>query len=724
MKGRLYVSGLILIILVVAVSTLLFVNKKVNVAAASTVFVNQPYYVHFSKPLDEKSIEKGKVNIKHADGKESKAVITLQQNKTSLSILHETPGDYILHVNGEAFQKSSSTSQKVEYKVIDQIEQLSTEQDLQDYFQNILNSERRNVNNRGVVMEESATVSSEASAADRAGADASHSTTNNQVEGIEEGDIVVTDGRYIYSIVDQRIIIMDAKNPQKMKQVNAIPLNQNSTPIQLMIHQDMLIIIYDQYIEMKPSKSTRYIGGTSMTKAAFYNIKDPANPKMIREIGQDGYMNGIRKYEDVLYIVTNKTPDYWIMTEKENVELKPYQYDSAKGEEVEPMDIRQLSILPGTMEPNYTIISAIDLKNLKDKKIETKGYLGGSSTLYMSENALYLTAFKFEMPKTLELDPSSSSEATTSIARDMIIAPTSTNTDIFKFAINGTEIELAATSSVSGTILNQFSMDEYNGHFRIATTDGYAWGREANSKNHLFILDENLKKVGELTDLAKGERIYSARFMGDKVYMVTFKETDPLFVIDASNASRPKVLGELKIPGFSNYLHPLDENHLVGIGYDTEVRVDDFTKEPFVITKGMKISLFDVTDFHNPKEQDMVVIGGRGTYSEVQYNHKALFRNSQYQYFGFPVSIYEGKGEHDIVYKGSGAQVYEITDEHGIQVKGDLVVPSREGEQYEDWESSINRLLYIDNVLYTISKKEVKSYDLQSFKQLGTLQIK
>ena len=212
--------------------------------------------------------------------------------------------------------------------------------------------------------------------------------------------------------------------------------------------------------------------------------------------------------------------------------------------------------------------------------------------------------------------------------------------------------------------------------------------------------------------------------MGDKAYIVTFKETDPLFVIDTAEPSNPKVLGELKIPGFSNYLHPLDENHLVGIGYDTEQRMDSWSKEPFTVTKGMKISLFDVSDFANPKEQDMVIIGGRGTYSEVQYNHKALFRNEALNYYGFPVILYEEGKNEDVKYKGLGALVYEITTEKGIQLKGNLITPAKANELYEDWESSISRLVYIDDALYTISPKEIKSYDLKTFESIGQMKIK
>ncbi|RKJ43845.1 hypothetical protein D7X33_35085, partial [Butyricicoccus sp. 1XD8-22] len=422
--------------------------------------------------------------------------------------------------------------------------------------------------------------------------------------------------------------------------------------------------------------------------AAFYNIEDPKKPTLIREIGQDGYMTGVRKYNDVLYMVTIKSPEYWILHETpvEEVELRPYTYDSAEDVKIAPMEIEKLTILPGSTEPNYTIISAIDLNNFENEKVETKGYLGSSSTLYMSPNALYLTALDFEMPTTLEFEVESepNTSVSNSMARDMIIAPTSVNTDIYKFAINGTDIDYTASTSINGSALNQFSMDEYDGYFRIAVTEGSMWGAESTSKNHLFIFNDQLEKVGEVTDLAKGERIYSARFMGDKAYIVTFKEVDPLFVIDLANPNDPKVLGELKIPGFSNYLHPLDENHLVGIGYETETMIDSYSKRPFTVTGGIKVSLFDITDFSNPKEQDTVVLGGRGTYSEVQYNHKVLFRNSAYSYFGFPVSIYERNGQYDTRFEGSGSVIYEITADNGIELKGNLITPASPGEQYEN----------------------------------------
>lgn len=220
-----------------------------------------------------------------------------------------------------------------------------------------------------------------------------------------------------------------------------------------------------------------------------------------------------------------------------------------------------------------------------------------------------------------------------------------------------------------------------------------------------------MEQVGSVEDLAQGERIYSARFLGDKAYMVTFKETDPLFVIDVSTPSAPAVLGELKIPGFSNYLHPLGDDHLIGFGSDTHL-VPSKEGEARVVTGGMKISLFDVSDFENPLEKDTEIIGGQGTSSALQYDHKALFTHQEKNLYGFPINIYRETAGDFIEFEGQGAMIYTITPE-GISQTANLL---KEGSgQYEDWESMIQRIIYIDETLFTIANSEIKSYDLNTF---------
>lgn len=199
-------------------------------------------------------------------------------------------------------------------------------------------------------------------------------------------------------------------------------------------------------------------------------------------------------------------------------------------------------------------------------------------------------------------------------------------TVIHKIAVNKGDLEYQTHGEVPGYALNQFSMDEQAGYFRIATTKNRTWSEyiedeeEKESYSNLYVLDKDMKIVGSVERLALGERIYSVRFMQDRAYLVTFKQTDPLFVIDLKNPVNPRVLGELKIPGFSNYLHPYDNDYLIGIGKDTKE-----TEWGGVRTLGLKLSLFDVSDVSDPKEVDTYVMGDAGSDSIALNDHKAFF---------------------------------------------------------------------------------------------------
>jgi uncharacterized secreted protein with C-terminal beta-propeller domain len=203
-------------------------------------------------------------------------------------------------------------------------------------------------------------------------------------------------------------------------------------------------------------------------------------------------------------------------------------------------------------------------------------------------------------------------------------------------------IEYLVAGDVPGHILNQFSMDEYNGNFRIATTTGEVWN--GNSLNHVYILDSDLKIIGKIEDLAQGEKIYSVRFIGNRGYIVTFKKVDPLFVIDLSSPENPKVLGYLKIPGYSDYLHPYDENHVIGIGKDA-IDASEYEKAgrnlDFAWYQGVKIALFDITDVENPVEKSKFIIGDRGTDSPALYDHKAFLFDKEKGILVIPITLAE-----------------------------------------------------------------------------------
>ncbi|MEQ6357156.1 beta-propeller domain-containing protein [Lysinibacillus sp. M3] len=672
-------------------------TPKVEARTASESNTTHSWQVSFTKALKASKITEDNVYVTNSKNQKVTATVSLAEDNKTVLISDLVPGSYKLHVKKEAFVLGGPkiASQEIAFTIIEKLEAIKSEKELQQYFETLLANSKK---------EREYEVTTEVSAKDEKSSANDSSTTNNQVEGVEEGDIVVVKDGYIYAVKDQNITVVDAKDPKNLKLATTIKMKETQYISKLAVYDHLLIAISDEYLEKI---------GTSMTKASLYDISNPKNPKLIREVGQEGYLQDIRITNDTLYLIGNMHPNYWMLREEKAPDLKPKTYDSVEGKEYKSLPLEKISILPNTMDGTYSLMTALDLKNGAQKTANTKGYLGGSSGLYMSENALYLTTPIYDG----NIVPAAG------ILMDRIWMPRTTNTQVFKWNVDGTDMNFVGTTEVKGSVLNQYSMDEYKGNFRIVTTEGNAWDEQQISKNHLFILDNKLQQLGAVKDLAPGEKVYSARFISEKAYVVTFKQVDPLFVIDVANPKKPTVLGELKIPGFSNYLHPLDDTHLIGIGYDTEQRYDAYTKRNFTVTTNMKMSLFDVSDFKHPKEQSTVKIGGKGSYSDVQYNPKALFRNKEYNYFGFPVVLYDaGKGD-EIVYKGQGAQIYEITADKGIDLKGNIINKSK-GDPYENWEQLVQRVVYIDDALYTVARNEVKSYQLKDFKPLDTLTIK
>ncbi|MEM5807208.1 MAG: beta-propeller domain-containing protein, partial [Candidatus Aenigmatarchaeota archaeon] len=269
-------------------------------------------------------------------------------------------------------------------------------------------------------------------------------------------------------------------------------------------------------------------------------------------------------------------------------------------------------------------------------------------------------------------------------------------TIINKFSLNGLNIELKAKAEVPGHILNQFSMDEYNGKFRIATTSGFT-----EEENNVYVFDKNMNIISKLEGIATSERIYSSRFIGDKLYLVTFKQIDPFFVIDLSD--QPKVLGYLKIPGVSDYIHPYDETHLIGFGRE----VDEQGR-----VKGLKISLFDVSDFAFPKELYSYKFGEAGSYSEANYEHKAFLFSKEKNLLVIPATI----SDETRFYPWQGAVVFNVSLENGISLKGKI----DHGKQ-QFWSNQIKRSLYIDDVLYTVSDYMIKANSLNDLSELAKI---
>ena len=294
-------------------------------------------------------------------------------------------------------------------------------------------------------------------------------------------------------------------------------------------------------------------------------------------------------------------------------------------------------------------------------------------------------------------------------------------TIIQKISIDRMDIEPEDSGEVPGRVLNQFSMDEFEGYFRIATTNSQ-WNRD-RSANHVYVLDDSMETVGELEDLAPGERIYSARFMGERLYLVTFRNIDPLFVIDLADPENPTVLGKLKIPGYSDYLHPYDENHIIGVGKET---IEDKDRD-IAWQQGVKLALFDVSDVEKPKQISKAEIGDRGSDSYALQDHKAFLFSKAKNLLVIPVKVAEIDEDKypegvkpqqygDITFQG--AYVFSLNLEDGFELEGKITHVEDEDKfkksgyyWYGDGED-IKRSLYMDDVLYTISDSKIKMNSL------------
>lgn len=606
---------------------------------------------------------------------------------------------------------------------------VTKEEQLRDYFERVKKAHREfnigfGMGGEEAAMEDSSAESNSADSAkssneEAGGGDSDVSSTNTQVDGVDEADTVKLNEDYLFTVSNQEVVIFDIQDPEDMKEAGRITFGGERYPQQLFLTKDYLIIMnqnYTQTIQPKPNgaaEDAMWMPHDGMAMASIYSLEDPANPTLVREIGSEGHLSHSRLTDNTVYFVSNLYSRMWALEENGDIELRPFHYDSEEGEESKAIDYDEITILPNTLEASYTMISALSLDDLASTQLTTKGYLGSSEQLYMSMDSLYLTTTVYESSTNQGSDDATD--------RIMIWNPDVADTEVFKFSIDKMNIDYVASHRLEGHLLNQFSMDEYNDHFRVVTTEGHAWDESRPSENHLFILDAGMNRVGEIKGLAKDERIYSARFMGDKAYMVTFKETDPLFVFDVADPKNPKVLGELKIPGFSNYLHPIGDHHLLGIGYDTQMVTFPGMKEPSIVTGGMKLSLFDVSDFANPKEQDTEIIGGQGTYSPVQYDHKALMIHREKNYYGFPVTVYEGEAGQQLTFEGDGAMIYKVTPEEGITLAASLMNDKVQGQQYEEWEKLVQRLVYVDDTLYTIAMNQIESYDFTTFEKKQTL---
>ena len=603
---------------------------------------------------------------------------------------------------------------------------------------------------------------------------ADYSSTNIQVSLVDEPDYIKTDGRYIYLVNHNTLTIIDAHPAETAKIVHKVAMDIEPQDLEnIFLNGDRLVIIYHGSTQpqifaqesngVSSNIITPYPIHHSNTIVSILDISDKQDPKILSEYKIDGNYHDARMIGDIVYLIADIRVSYnspvipRVVSTPENTILMPDVYRFPNHE----------------ARYNFNTIAAIDVSS--NSLINSETFLmGNSNTIYVSEDNLYITYQKSITSKTIEeiqreiffdsilplLLPSIQEQVTSIyndpgltssqkqdqvseiiqesynfmpkqdreelfvkmqeavkesewyIQRDMM------QTTIHKIALDNGNLTYISNADVSGQLLNQFSMDESNGKFRIATTVDADFRQnnfddEDSISNNVYILDENMTELGSLEGIAPGEQIYSARFMGDQLYLVTFKQIDPFFVIDLSE-NTPKVLGELKIPGFSNYLQAYDDSHIIGIGRDT---IEN--KDGRVQTEGIKISMFDVSDFENPKEKDTIIIGDSRTHSDILYNHKALLLDKQKDVMSIP--IMSSSASLDIITgseDGAAVPYREEVEWHGFYIYGfdeDGFTEKGTIKHYQNHPPGSYmqpRSLYIDEVLYTVMDGSMKMNDM------------
>jgi len=523
-----------------------------------------------------------------------------------------------------------------------------------------------------------------------------YSVTNVQVAGVDEADLVKTDGEYMYVVSGNNLTILSAYPAENATILCQISLN--GTLRGIFINGDKLAVFGESYfyqpveayyvanttvrmdedttsaplkVQVFPYQS--YATG-SETFIKVYNMSDRANPSLTRDVTVNGTYFSSRMIGDYVYVVTSQ-PTYWHNSRV----ILPMIISLNNTKIIQPNEIYYSSISDNSYA--FTTIVSIDLKLDETDPLHKTFLLGSASCMYVSLNNIYITMQEQQSFET------SWTEATL----------------IHRVRMQNGEIECEASGGVPGRVLKQFSMDEYGEYFRIATTKGWMWSSQTPSQNNLYVLNMSLSIVGKLENLAPTEEIYSARFMGDRCYLVTYRQVDPFFVIDLQNPYDPKVLGKLKIPGYSSYLHPYDENHIIGIGKD-EGKV--------------KISLFDVSNVSAPEEATKYATE-KWSDSLALDDHKAFLFDKSKNLLVMPITVYQD-------YVWQGAYVFNFSIEEGIVLRGQITHmendSGKEGLYYYS-PNYVKRALYIGNVLYTISDKKIKMNSLETLQEINEVKL-
>lgn len=516
-----------------------------------------------------------------------------------------------------------------------------------------------------------------------------YSTTNLQMEGVDESDIAKIDGSYIYTVEDKYIVITDIRDGKLEEVTRFLPKDCGAADrvMEIYVDGDQLILVVQGYetsleknskagsdVETKDEENSDKetaaldvsedsgfcykMNGKSTTQIQVYSIVDRRNPEFEGRLIQDGYYNTSRKIGDVVYLFTqyHMTSDVVEYVEKEYTSVIP----KVNGEKVAAGEI----YLPESSGESGILVSSLDV-NKPDKVLDSKLVISGYAQTYISKDALYLYEEDYDGA--------------------MI-------TNIAKFALDEGRISGVAATAVRGYVRDTFAINASDGYLRVLTTD-YSTEDEVNA---LYILDENMKLTGQLTGIAPGEEIYAARFMGNTGYFVTYRNTDPLFTVDLSDPAKPEIIGELKVTGFSEYLHFWDDTHLLGIGYESDEKTGNI--------ENIKLSMFNI---ENPGEviEEAKLVLKDVDYSEALYDYKSVIISKDKNLIGLVCEDYSSSRT---------KQTYQIYSYENGTFKKQAEISDINGVNYENV-----RGMYSGNVFYLWINDNITSYDMtDGFKKI------
>jgi len=596
----------------------------------------------------------------------------------------------------------------------------------------------------------------------------SYSTTNNQVSGVDEADIIKTDGKYIYTVSGSTVYIVKAYPGADAEIVSSIKFKEQ--PQGLFISKDYLAV-FGNFYDLDFFKEINFKPRQGMTFFNIYSIKDKENPELVKEYKFEGNYFQSRMTGDYVYFVTTTAPEF------RKDYPTPLMLD---GTTIKPMPVRDIYYF----DIPY---SSVQFANVHSINLESPGSdvnsksvaVENSQNMYMNDKNIFITYTEYinewelrnkiiiEMMqneltdadketvakiKATDNEVLSQQEKESKILnivysyinflssdeqqafQDQVDEALQTKLDeyehmeytiINRIAVDKGEITVEANGKVPGYVNNQFSMDEKDDVLRIATTISQRWtylkgeSQNTESTNNVFTLNKDLEILDSLKGIAKSETIQSTRFMDDRLYMVTFRQVDPFFVFDLSNPSEIKELGKLKVPGFSRYLHPYDENTIIGIGRDASAVTGQ--------TRGLKISLFDVTDVTNPKEIAKFVTSEKYAQSTAEYEHKAFLFSKANNLLVIPaysMTYRDCWGNSCPTYQNredyNGAMVFKVTKD-SIEMRG--IIDHSLGSKNQYYGPLVERSLYIQDMLYTKSQGLLRINNIDDLSKVKNIEF-